>query len=366
MYFDDHIDLTRHEIRNAVLQLLAANPSSPTEGHIFGNSATHRPQYFDGTSFKAILLAGDVTSNTGDVTQGSASGSVGRMKVSAAADKSIQDYTGGAGIVKSDANGVVTPAVAGTDYLTGSSTNTLTNKTIDATGTGNTISNLGTSNFAASAINSSGTLTGASNTQFPTALAVKTYADNLLAVNDAQVLKGGIDASTNPNFPAADAGWTYRITVAGLIGGASGTAVQVGDTITCFVDSTASGTLAAVGANWAVTQANVDQATTVVQGLSRYATNAEALAKAVSTAAVTPAALVGFSQVKAFTFGDGSAVSFTLNHNLNTFDVITQVRDASTNEVRYPKIVNATANTVTISGYLTAPASNAMKAVVQG
>lgn len=366
MIFDDHVDLTRHELRNAILQLLASNPSSPTEGYIFGNSATHRPQYFDGTSFKAILLAGDVSGGVGDVTQGSASGSAGRLKVSAAADKSIQDYSGGAGLVKADANGVATPAVAGTDYLTGASTNTLTNKTIDATGTGNSISNLGTANFAASAINSNATLTGASNTQFPTALAVKTYADNLLAANDAQILKGGIDCSTNPNFPAADAGHTYRITVAGLIGGASGAIVQAGDTVTCYVDSTAAGTLAAVGANWAITQANIDQATTTVQGFTRYATNAEAKAKSVSTAAVTPAALAGFVQTLAFTFGDGTATSFTLTHNLNTFDVITQVRDATTNEIRYPKIVNATLNTVTISGYITAPAASSMKAVVQG
>lgn len=35
------------------------------------------------------------------------------------------------------------------------------------------------------------------------------------------LFKGGIDASTNPNYPAADAGWAYKITVAGKIGGAS-------------------------------------------------------------------------------------------------------------------------------------------------
>lgn len=32
------------------------------------------------------------------------------------------------------------------------------------------------------------------------------------------LFKGGIDASANPNYPAADAGWTYKITVAGKIG----------------------------------------------------------------------------------------------------------------------------------------------------
>lgn len=41
---------------------------------------------------------------TGNVSQTSASGSSGRMKVSAGADRTIQDYAGGAGIVKSDSN----------------------------------------------------------------------------------------------------------------------------------------------------------------------------------------------------------------------------------------------------------------------
>ena len=250
MIIDDHIDLTRHELRNAVLQVLAADPATPSLGLLYTKSTTNRPFFYDGASFKAVLLAGDVTSSLGDVTQGSASGSAGRLKVSAAADKSIQDYSGGAGLIKSDALGVVSPATAGTDYLTGSSTNALTNKTLDATGTGNTVSNLGTVNFAAASINSSTLLASASNTQFPTALAVKTYADNLLGANDAMVFKGVVDASANPNYPAANAGETYKISIAGLIGGASGVAVQVGDMIICSVDGSASNTQALIGANW--------------------------------------------------------------------------------------------------------------------
>jgi hypothetical protein len=366
MIIDDHADFTRHEIRNAVLQLLGAAPGAPSEGLIYGLTTTHRPQYFDGTTFKPFLLLGDVVGNGGDVTQASASGGAGRLKVSAGADKSIQDYSAGAGLIKADASGVASVATVGTDYVTAASTNTFTNKTFDAAGAGNTLTNISVAMLGAGAVNSSALLAGATNSQLPTALAVKTYADNLLAANDAQILKGGIDASTSPNYPAADAGHTYRITVGGLIGGASGVAVQAGDSLTCYVDATLSGTQAAVGANWAIVQANLDQATTTVQGATRYATNAEVLAKAVATAAVTPASLAGFVQTKPFTFGDATATTFTLTHNLNTFEVITQVRDATTNEVRYPKIVNATLNTVTISGYLAAPALNSMKAVVQG
>lgn len=91
-------------------------------------------------------------------------------------------------------------------------------------------------------------------------VALKTYVDALLAANDAMVFKGAINASSNPNYPAADAGHVYKISVAGKIGGASGTNVEIGDTILCTVDSSSAGTQAAVGANWTVVQANLDGA----------------------------------------------------------------------------------------------------------
>lgn len=99
-----------------------------------------------------------------------------------------------------------------------------------------------------------------SDTVLASQKAVKAYADALLDANNAYQYKGGIDASTNPNFPAASAGWTYKITAAGKIGGASGTAVEIGDTITCLVDGTAAGTQATVGVNWIVMQTNIDGA----------------------------------------------------------------------------------------------------------
>jgi hypothetical protein len=64
------------------------------------------------------VLADVTGTGTWNVSQSGDSGSSGRMKVSAGADKTISDYAGGAGIVKSDANGVVSAASAGTDYLT--------------------------------------------------------------------------------------------------------------------------------------------------------------------------------------------------------------------------------------------------------
>lgn len=73
----------------------------------------------------------------------------------------------------------VTGSVVGT-----TDTQTLTNKTIDADD--NTIIDLEVDNLKVGVLNTSITLTGASNTQIPSALAVKTYVDNVaIAQNEA-------------------------------------------------------------------------------------------------------------------------------------------------------------------------------------
>jgi len=112
--------------------------------------------------------------------------------------------------------------------------------------------------FASGVVNT-GALANTTTT-IPSEATVKAYADSLFASNDALLYKGAINASTNPNYPAADAGHTYRITVAGKLGGASGVNVEVGDLATCFVDSSAAGNQATVGANWNITQNNLDGA----------------------------------------------------------------------------------------------------------
>lgn len=98
-----------------------------------------------------------------------------------------------------------------------------------------------------------------SDSKVPSQKAIKAYCDNLISANDAMVYKGVIDCSGNPNYPAASQGHTYKISVAGKIGGASGVNVENGDTIICITD-TAAGTQAAVGANWTIIQSNIDGA----------------------------------------------------------------------------------------------------------
>ena len=104
---------------------------------------------------------------------------------------------------------------------------------------------------------------GTNTTQIATTAYVIAEILARLASNDAMLYKGVIDASSNPNYPAADAGHTYRISVTGKIGGASGPNVEVGDMIICTTDASASGNHATVGANWDIIQVNIDGAVTL-------------------------------------------------------------------------------------------------------
>ncbi len=98
------------------------------------------------------------------------------------------------------------------------------------------------------------TLAADSDSRVPSQHAVKT----LIAASVAGLLdyKGGIDCSANPNYPAALKGDTYFVTVAGKIGGASGTSVDVSDMIVANADN-AGGTQASVGTSWNVFEHNL-------------------------------------------------------------------------------------------------------------
>lgn len=99
-------------------------------------------------------------------------------------------------------------------------------------------------------------LSANSDTKYASQKAVKAYVDGLLAASDAVVYKGVKDCSANPNYPAADAGHLYIVSVAGKIGGASGDEVEAGDMMICKVDGSASGKTASVGANWNLIERN--------------------------------------------------------------------------------------------------------------
>ncbi len=118
--------------------------------------------------------------------------------------------------------------------------------------------------------------------------ALQLQIDNLsTAIASGLEFKGTIDASTNPNYPAAAVGDVYIINVAGKIGGASGVDVENGDMLICRVAS-AAGSQATVGASWNIVQSNLGAATETTIGYSRKATTTEATAGASDVGFMTP------------------------------------------------------------------------------
>lgn len=63
---------------------------------------------------------------------------------------------------------------------------------------------------------------------------------------------GDIDCSGYPDYPAGEEGHVYFCSVAGKVGGSSGTPTTAGDMMICLADDTASGNQATVGTSWVV------------------------------------------------------------------------------------------------------------------
>lgn len=150
-----------------------------------------------------------------------------------------------------------------------------------------------------------GTKTFSSNVPIPLVPTANTHATSKKYVDDADAnlqqqinnlelaVDAGlktpepIDCSTNPNYPAAERGDTFKVTGAGKIGGASGEDVEVGDLIVCTSDN-AGGTQAQVGQHFFIVQSNIDQATEAVAGFAKLATQAQTDAGTNDDTIVTP------------------------------------------------------------------------------
>jgi hypothetical protein len=85
-------------------------------------------------------------------------------------------------------------------------------------------------------------------------IATKHYVDVRSGAIGSMIFRGTIDCSAAPNYPAANDGDVYIVSAPGKIGGASGLNVGTAAMLLCMADATASGTQAAVGAQWTIAQ----------------------------------------------------------------------------------------------------------------
>lgn len=154
-----------------------------------------------------------------------------------------------------------------------------------------------------------------STTKYPSVKAVYDFA--AIVVAGLMKLKGNLDCSGNPNYPAASVGDTYYVTVPGKIGGASGISVEIGDAIVCKADN-AGGTQAAVGASWFILEHNLQGALLAANNLSDVANPATALANLGGAAITYVDAQVALKLAKASNLSDvASPVTACSNLGVN-------------------------------------------------
>ena len=114
------------------------------------------------------------------------------------------------------ATGTMSVATAGTDYLTASSTNTLTNKAFDADGTGNSITNIENADIKAAAAIDATKIGGGSvdNTEFSylngVTSAIQTQLDAKQPLDSDLTTIAGLTATTDNFIQAKSSAWASR------------------------------------------------------------------------------------------------------------------------------------------------------------
>ncbi len=368
-----NVDYSKNEIQNAVIQKLAADPGSPVTGQTYFNTTSNKIRTYNGSTwdeYGTSTAAGTVTS----VAVATANGFSGTV-ANSSTTPSITMQTSATGVLKGNGT-AISAATQGTDYYAPSGTDVaVADGGTGASDATNARSNLGlvigtnvlapsgsgaaltgitqsqvtslVSDLGLKAPLASPSLTGtptaptASASTNTTQVATTAYADAavaaVLGANDAMVYKGVIDASTNPNYPASNAGDTYKISVAGKVGGASGTSVEVGDMIIGTVDSSAAGTQAAVGANWNVIQANVDG---VVTGPASSTTGNLVSFNGTTGKVVQDSGKVAPTGVILGTTDTQTVTNKNLNSGTNTFPTFNQNTTGSAATLTTPRTIN--------------------------
>ena len=249
-------------------------------------------------------------------------------------------------------------------------------------------------------------LTGVSEPTAAQDAATKNYVDVSIAGSGALIYQGGYNAATNtPNLDATpvitiNQGFTYTVTVAGTF---YTEAVEIGDLLIAESDSPTA------LADWTTVQNNIDIASATTVGIASFPTAGGLSitgAGAVSMPATGSAGSVGSasqslsvttdakgrvtsksaqsisitsSQVSNFTasattvvtdreytttIGDGNAVSYTVNHDLGTRNVMVSLFDSSSYETVYATVVRTDTANVTVS-MAAAPTTNDITVLVQ-
>lgn len=326
------IDLSKNEIQNAVLQVLASAPGTPNNGQMYFDSVAKRPKFYDLTTTTWIDPTAR-SSHTG--TQVSAT--ISDLSTTVQAYRLDQFAAPTADLsLNSHKLTNVTDGVSAQDAVTMNQLNqVLQSRSFkDAVRFATTAALTLATGFAAGQVVDGVTIA---------------TGDRFLNKNAATASENGIYTANSSGAPtrATDADATSKLKEGTTVMVAEGTAnADKQFTLT----TTGTITVGTTAQTWAQTGAG----TTYTQGTGI------SIAGSVISIDTTVTARK-FAQA----IGDGSSTSIAVTHSLGTVDVNVQVRDASTGAlVDCDNVANSTSQ-VTLS-FAVAPASNAYRVVVIG
>lgn len=385
------LDLQKNQIINVALHSQAAPPDAPVEAQLWHNSSTKTISHYDATATTWKPL-GSGTVVGGDGLLENTTGGIVTLSVNV--DGSTLEVVTDIVRVK---DGGITASKLATDSVTAakivnSAITFAKMQNINAmTLIGRTAGGVGVASEI-TLINDP-TLATATATNIATAGSVKSYIDSV--IGSIGTLIGAFNASTGTTFPGTSAikkGSYWYVSVAGTV---QTQVLNIGDVLIANKDNPSTTS----AADWIFLETNRDQATATVLGLVLLATTAEVQTGTDPSKVVTPAGLsartatetrTGIAEIAtqpetdtgtddtrfvtplklkvyvaaklaggaySVAFGDGTALTYTITHGLNTLDVIASVREAVTGDIVLAECRAATVNTVIVT-FAKAPALN--------
>ena len=323
------IDLARNEIQNAVLQVLAADPSTPVPGQMYYSSTVQRPLFRNATAFIDLTARANHSGTQLAATISDFDTQVRTNRLDQMAAPTALVNMGGQTL--SNLGAPANPTDAATKAY------------VDATANGtdwkDSVRAATTANITLSGFQSVDGIT--------------------LAAGERVLVKNQTTASANGIYIVSGGAWT-RAADADNTG--SGAIVEVSPGMSMMVEegSTQASTQWRLTTSGVITVgttslnfAQIGAATTYTAG-----TGIKVVGNVIS---IEPTVVVSkFAQTLAT-----SATSIPVTHGLNTLDVQVEVYEVASGATVECDIVRTNVNTVTL-GFAVAPASNSLRVVVQG
>lgn len=332
--YGTHLDLSKNELQNAVLQPLASAPSSPSEGQMYYNTTDDTPYIYANGAWLDMGVQGG--SGATDITVSRAATTVA-VNSSTGADGTIDAADGTSAGVMTNAMYTKLAGIETAADVTDAAN-------VDAAGA---VMNTDTTTAGMSFVVDEDDMVSNLSTKVPTQQSVKAYTDAKVAAL-VDTAPGTLD-TLNELAAALGDDADFATTTAANISSKLAKTSNLSDV-----------------ANAATAFGNIKQAaTTSATGVVELATQAEAQAKTDTTRAVTAASLADFARKVTGTIGNGTLTSLPVTHGLGSQYVTAQLFDATSGALVECDIT-LTSSTVTTFGFTVAPATNQYRYVIVG